>query len=208
MQRTGERYAAARAALLHPTDQPETAGEPPLATSDESIRERTGRGWEEWFDLLDDWGAAERTHREIARWIAEQQGAVPLAWNVQAVAGSYERARGVRAVGEHSDGFRAGATKTVAVPIERLYDAVVEPAERKRWLPDGELRTRKTTRPKSAHFDWGADGSRVHVIFAAKGETRSTVTVSHERLANAAERDRMKSYWRDRVTTLKQVLER
>ena len=29
-------------------------------TSDEAIRQQTGRGWEEWFDLLDEWGAAER----------------------------------------------------------------------------------------------------------------------------------------------------
>ena len=75
---------------------------------------RTGRGWEEWFDLLDDWGAAERTHRETARWVAERQDAHPLAWNVQAVVSSYERTRGLRAPGEHADGFAITATKTVA----------------------------------------------------------------------------------------------
>ena len=69
--------------------------------------ERTGRGWEEWFDLLDEWGAAERTHRENARWLAEQQGLDPLAWNVQAVVGSYERVRGLREAGEHADGLLA-----------------------------------------------------------------------------------------------------
>jgi ubiquinone/menaquinone biosynthesis C-methylase UbiE len=35
--------------------------------------------WEEWFELLDEWGAAERTHREIARWVAARQGVEPLA---------------------------------------------------------------------------------------------------------------------------------
>ena len=206
MQKTGESYAAARTALLSPTE-PKGTEEPPLATSDESIRERTGRGWEEWFDLLDEWGAADRTHREIARWVAEQQGIVPLAWNAQAVAGSYERARGLRAIGEHPDGFRAGATKTVAVPAERLFDAFVDASKRRRWLPDGELRKRKATKPKTAHFDWGDDGSRVHVVFTAKDEAKSTATLSHERLADAGSRDRMTAYWRDRVATLKQVLE-
>src|SRR5919197_1551756 len=117
MEKTGESYTAARASLL---TAEEDGAKAVLSTSEATIRERTGRGWEEWFDVLDDGGAAERTHREIARWVAEKQGAVPLAWNVQAVVGSYERARLGRAVGEHPDGFTITATKTVAVPVEKL----------------------------------------------------------------------------------------
>lgn len=209
MEKTGESYTAARTSLLHASAKPEpTEEEQPLATSDAEIRRRTGRGWEAWFDLLDEWGAAQRPHREVARWVAEQQGIEPLAWNAQAVARSYERARGLRAVGEHADGFRVSATKTVAVPVDRLYDAFVDTAERERWLPDGKLSTRKATKPTSARFDWGDDGSRVHVTFTAKDDSKSTATVSHERLADAEERDRMKTYWRDRVTALKRELER
>ena len=163
-----ELHGGARAAARRATSR--AARRLALATSDETIRERTGRGWEEWFDLLDEWGAAERTHREIARWLAEQQGIHPLAWNAQAIAGSYERARGLRAVGEHEDGFAITASKTVAVPVERLYDAFVDASLRERWLPDGELRERTATKPRSARFDWGEDGTRVHVTFAAKGE--------------------------------------
>jgi uncharacterized protein YndB with AHSA1/START domain len=208
MAKTGESYTAARLVLLGPPVEAGPSEEPVLVTSDEKIRERTGRGWEEWFDLLDEWGAPERTHREIARWVAEQQGLEPLAWNVQAVVGSYERARRGRAVGQHPDGFRAGVSKTVAVPVEQLYDAFVEPAKRRRWLPDGELRRRTATKPRSARFDWDGDGTRVHVTFTAKGDDKSTVSISHERLADAQERDRMKAYWRERTTALKQELER
>jgi hypothetical protein len=131
MEKTGESYTAARTALLTPPQKPRTAEKPPLATSDLEIRRRTGRGWEEWFDLLDEWGAAERTHRK-----------------------------------------------------------------------------RKATKPTSAHFDRGDDGIRVHVTFTAKGEDKSTATLSHERLAHSEERDRMKAYWRDRTAALKQELER
>jgi hypothetical protein len=209
MQKTGESYTSARSALLAPApDEPELASKPVLATSDANIRERTGRGWEEWFDQLDEWGAADKPHREIARWVADELGVEPLVWNAQAITGSYERARGGRAVGQHEDGFRVSASKTVAVPVERLFDAFVEPAKRKRWLPDGGLRKRTSTKPKSARFDWGDDGQRVHVTFAAKGGDRSTLTLSHERLADAAERDRMKIYWRERTASLKEQLER
>jgi hypothetical protein len=209
MEKTGESYTAARTALLSPApEEPKPAGKRVLATSDESIRQRTGRGWEEWFDVLDEWGAAERSHREIAIWVAERQGVVPLAWNAQAVAGSYERARGLRAVGEHADGFRASITKTVAVPVERLYEAFVDPSRRTRWLADVELHERTATKPRSARFDWGDSRSRVHVTFTAKDVNKSTATVSHQRLADAKEADRMKTFWRDRITTLKEELER
>ena len=209
MQKTGESYTTARAKLLSPSsDRDEPASKPVLVTSDEEIRRRTGRGWEAWFDLLDAWGAPERTHREMARWVAEQQRLDPLAWNVQAVVGSYERARRGRAVGEHPDGFRAGASRTVAVPVAELYEAFVDASSRDRWLPDGKLRERTATEPRSARFDWADDGQRVHVTFAEKGAHRSTVTVSHERLADAQERDRMKAYWRDATAALKQELER
>ena len=204
MEKTGESYTAARAQLL----TADAAEQPPLATSDARIRERTGRGWEEWFDLLDGWGAAERTHRETARWVAEQLGIHPLAWNAQAITGSYEQARGLRAVGEHATGFSITASKTVAVPVERLYDAFVDPDLRATWLPDAQLRERTATKPRSARFDWGDGATRVHVTFAAKGEDKSTATVAHERLDGAAEADRMKAYWRERVTVLKQALER
>jgi hypothetical protein len=207
MEKTGESYTAARVKLLA-SEEPKAAEKPALATSDEAIRRRTGRGWEEWFDLLDEWGAAERPHREIARWVAEQQGIEPLAWNAQAVAGSYERAHGLRAVGEHPDGFRVTATKTVAVPVDRLYDAFVDESLRERWLPDGELRERTATKPKSARFDWGDSGTRVNVTFIAKGKAKSTAALQHERLADAEEADRMRTHWRDRVATLKEVLER
>lgn len=206
MEKTRESYTAARASLLA-ADEPEATTRPALATSDEAIRRRTGRGWEEWFDLLDEWGAAERTHREIARWVAEQQGVVPLAWGAQAVVGSYELARGLRVVGEHPDGFAVTASKTVAVPVDRLYEAFVDESLRRRWLPDGELRQRTVLKPRSARFDWGDGATRVNVTFTAKGEAKSTAALQHQRLSDAAEMERMKAYWRDRVAVLKELLE-
>ncbi|MGH9110705.1 MAG: hypothetical protein ACRDZN_00125, partial [Acidimicrobiales bacterium] len=109
MDKTGESYTAARATLLaaseEPTEPTETTETTPpvLATSDAEIRRRTGRGWEEWFDLLDGWHADELTHREIARQVAGELGIEPLAWEAQAITVSFERARGLRAVGQRTD---------------------------------------------------------------------------------------------------------
>jgi uncharacterized protein YndB with AHSA1/START domain len=121
---------------------------------------------------------------------------------------TYERARGLRAVGEHADGFAITASKTVAVSVDRLYDAFVDESLRKRWLPDGELRERTASKPRSARFDWGDGKTRVNVGFTAKGEAKSAAALQHERLADAEEAERMKAFWRERIVTLKEVLER
>jgi hypothetical protein len=207
MEKTGESYTAARAMLLR-GGEPGGAVEVRLATSDEKIRQRTGRGWEEWFEVLDEWGAADRSHRETARWLAEQQGLHPLAWNVQAIAASYERARGLREPGEKDDGYAITASRTVGVPVGKLYDAVVDESLRAGWLPDGRLSLRRATKPKSARFDWGDGQTRVNVTFLAKGEDRSTIAVEHRRMDSADEAQRMKSYWRARIAALKGELEK
>jgi hypothetical protein len=206
MARTGESYTAARATLLA-ADEQTGSGRPPLAASDERIRARTGRGWEAWFALLDASGMAERPHLEIARWVADQLGAELLDWDSQAVATSYERARGLRAVGERADGFAVSASRTVAVPVEELYDAVLDGSRRRGWLEGDELLARTVTRPRTARFDWGDGSTRVMMTLEAKGPGKSTVTVEHSRLADAEQRDRTGDAWRARLTTLKSLLE-
>ena len=206
MEKTGESYTAARAMLLSAEEAKGTA-KPVLATSDEAIQRRTGRGWEEWFDLLDEWGAPDRTHRETARWVADLQEIEPLAWNAQAVVSSYERARGLRAVGEHPEGFAVTVSRTIAVPAGRLYEAFVEESVRERWLPGARMRERTATKPKSARFDWSDGTSRVNVTFLEKGEAKSTVALEHSRLADCEDRERMKAWWRERLTALRSGLE-
>jgi hypothetical protein len=205
MEKTGESYTAARATLLA-AGEPKPPEEPVLTTSNEAILRRTGRGWEEWFDLLDEHGAVEWPHKEIARWLREEQGVD--GWGAQSVTVSFERARGLRAVGERPEGFSITAQKTVAVSVDRLYDAFVDESLRERWLPDAELLERTATKPKSARFDWGGGESRVVAWFTAQDDSKSTVALEHARLADAEEAERMKAFWRERVAALREELER
>ena len=204
MEKTGESYSAARASLLA-ADETKATERPTLTMSDDAIRRRTGHGWEHWFDLLDEWGAPERSHTEAARWLREEQDTG--GWTAQAIVVYYERARGLRAVGEHADGFTVTASKTVGVPVDRLYEGFVDESLRREWLPDSELRERTATKPKSARFDWDGGDTRVVVGFEAKGDAKSTASLAHEKLPDAAAAERMKAFWRERVAALKDVLE-
>ena len=95
----------------------------------------------------------------------------------------------------------------MAVPVDRLYDAMVSEPARTAWLPDAQLSERTATRPRSARYDWGAGATRVNVTFLARGEAKSTIALEHRRLADAGEAARMKAYWRERLVALKGALE-
>jgi hypothetical protein len=209
MEKTGESYTAARANLVAGNGgSPEstaTAPPPVFTISEEAIRRRTNRGWEEWFDLLDEHEATDLGHGEIASWLMEEHRVD--GWGAQSITVSYERARGMRAVGERPDGFAISASKTIAVPADALYDAFLDDATRRAWLPDDALSPRTATKPRSARFDWGDGTTRVNVGFEVKSDDRSTVFVSHERLPDAAEADRAKERWRAALAGLKQNLE-
>ena len=92
-------------------------------------------------------------HRDIARKVASELGIEPLVWEAQAVTYSYERARGMRVVGQRADGFAVSVSRTMAVPAEAAFDAFAGAPERAAWLPDGTLSERTATRPTSLRFD-------------------------------------------------------
>jgi hypothetical protein len=62
--------------------------------SDDSVLRRTGKGWSEWLEVLDECGAAERGHTASARHLRDSYGVSP--WWAQAITVRYEYERGLR----------------------------------------------------------------------------------------------------------------
>jgi hypothetical protein len=174
--------------------------------ADEVVRANTGRGWDEWFALLDEWGATERSHTDIARWLSTGHGVD--GWWAQGVTVGYERARGLRAPGQRRGGlFEATASKTVAVPVDRLYQAFADPAVRERWLPGASVEVRTAHPGKSIRAGWDDGSTRLVIGFTARGDAKSQVALVHERVPDAETAERLKAFWRERVAVLKRVLE-
>lgn len=174
--------------------------------SEVGVRRATGRGYAEWFDALDAWGAPGRPYREIADWLAGTHGVSD--WWAQKLIVEYEEARGLRPPGIRPDGtFEVGATKTVAVPVPRLFAAFVDTDLRERWLPGAAMRQTTTHPERSVRFEWGDGASRIAASFSAIGKGKSQVAVQHTSLPDAKTAAEMKAFWRDRVAALKSVLE-
>ena len=211
MQKTGESYTAARAHLLQKPHQPRQPQPPRPAAyatlagmSDATIKAKTGCTWERWVQALDRVQAHTWPHREIARHVSARYKTP--AWWAQMVTVGYERIRGLRQIGQRRGGlFEARKSKTVAVPVRRLYRAFSDPRTRARWLPGVNMKIRRATPAKSARVTWN-DGTSLEAYFAPKGEAKSQVVVQHGRLPTRQAAAQMKQYWAERLDVLGAVL--
>jgi hypothetical protein len=209
MTKTGERYAAARRHVVDADPPAEPPALPPRVAepgmTDAAIARGTGRGWDDWFGLLDAWGASGRPHRAIAGYIREEHRID--GWWAQAVAVGYERARGLRAVHETSRGFEVSVSKTLAAVPGDVMAAFTQARRRNRWLEPGLLRARAGAggAGRSARFDVPADGTSVGIRLEPRGVGRTTVTVTHGRLTGAADVTAHRAAWKGRLERLSEL---
>lgn len=175
-------------------------------SSQTGVRRATGRDRDEWFALLDTWGAGGRPFREIADWLMGEHDL--SRWWAQKLIVEYEQARGLRPTGVRRGGtFSATASKTVGVPVERLFEAFADARLRGRWLPGAKMRVRTTEQGRSARFDWEDGGTRVNATFTDKGKAKSQVGVEHAHLPDTKSAEEAKVFWRERLSALKERLE-
>jgi uncharacterized protein YndB with AHSA1/START domain len=198
MAKTGESYTAARRHAVGPKEElrAEDLGQP-----DAKVRQNTGKGWREWLRTLDTWGAKERKHKDTATYLMEQHG-VP-GWWAQTITVGYERARGIRAKHQSLDGtYQVSVSKTFPAGVGKLFKAFAEATERNKWLERGTLKVRTKHQNRSVRFDFQDGASRVVASFDAKARSKTTVTVQHERLADADAVEEMRGFWKEHLNRL------
>ena len=201
MKKTGESYTAARAELVKKSNQDlaERAG-----MSDKVVSAKTGRAWEEWVRLLDARGARSMIHGDIAKYLYEEQG-VP-GWWAQTVTVGYERIRGLRDIGQRRSGeYEASKSKTLPVPLGKLFRAFTVARTRERWLPGVKWTVRTTVADKSIRVTW-EDGTSVELYFVPKGPEKSQVAIQHRKLRTKAQAAEAKAYWGERLEGLAKLL--
>lgn len=209
MSKTGERYATARGHVLQKRARLESArvrlADTAERPSDDKVVDVTGKKWDTWFSILEQWGAREKSHGETAAYLMEEHS-VP-GWWAQAITMWYQRSRGLRLKHQQADGFTIYASKTIAVRPEVLFDAFVNPESLQAWLADGPMSLRTARPHRTARFDWQDGSTRVNVSFDEKGPGKTTVAVAHERLPDPDEAELAKAAWRERLTVLKKYVE-
>jgi hypothetical protein len=202
MKKTGEAYTAARLQLLHKKSEPKADHAALAGMSDSAISKRTGRTWAQWVRVLDAAGAAEKPHRDIARYVSSLGLS---SWWSQTVTVGYERIRGLRERGQRrGGGYEANKSRTFPVPVEELFDAFANARKRRRWLPV-KVAVRSATPHKYFRMTW-EDGAPVQAGFTSRGPSKSAVAVTHEKLPDRAAADAARKNWSEYLDRLGEVL--
>jgi uncharacterized protein YndB with AHSA1/START domain len=145
------------------------------------------------------------SHAAIARHLSETYGCPD--WWSQMVTVGYEQAKGLRVAHQTASGFSASASKTIAVPVAKLYKAWTDVKLRDKWLiGTKKMVIRKATPNKSIRINWTDGKTSVEVMFYPKGVAKSQVAVQHSKLDSAKAVEIMKKCWKGALEKLESQL--
>ena len=170
--------------------------------SDDAVKAKTGKKWDEWFKVLDKAGARMMEHKEIAELVQNQLGLTP--WWGQMVTVGYEQERGMRAKHQRGVRYEVDRSKTIDVPIETVWAAWHDPEMLARWLPETRFEVTKSTPPRILHLKWPDDTHVVVMLQERAGKTK--VVVSHERVQVSGEVKQLQDFWSAALDRLKDAL--
>jgi uncharacterized protein YndB with AHSA1/START domain len=184
--------------------------------STESVREATGRGWDDWLKTLDAAGAEDWDHKEIVAYLGREHGEATSSWRRQSITVGYEQARGKRVVGETAEtAFQVGVQKSVDATVTEVWDRITSRPDL--WLGEGasvdlaegtpyhgpgvsgEIRVVKRgdrLRMSWQPDDWPAPATLQLTL--SETESGKTAIQAHlEKLPDASAREAMRTRWRE-----------
>ena len=175
--------------------------------TDAALVKRTGKTLEQWGALLDKAGAKKEkwTHQQVTAFLDDypELGA----WWGQMTAVAYEQSRGLREKFQKCDGeFAASGSRTLNVPIAKLYSAFSDAKQRERWLPGAQFEITTETKNKSIRAKWDGGASRVSINFYPKAAGKAQVAVDHMKLPSSKASADQKAYWFDALNRLEELV--
>lgn len=193
MIETGERYNAARRALIEQAKDRDDRGwvsEP--EHPDEVVCANTGRGWEEWRSVIDAWPGHADGHTAVAAWLQQEYDVD--GWWAQAVTVGWERTTGRRLPYQRADGtFTANKSATITTDHDALREMLLDQTGRADLFPglDPELRSR----PGSKNVRISLQQGTAEINLTPKENGRVTVTVAHAKLESPEHVEQWKGFW-------------
>ena len=169
-----------------------------------AIAKGTGKPWQDWLAFLESIGARDLPHGQIARKVLDTGEA--SAWWAQGIAVAYEQHIGRRVRGQRNDGaFEVAVGRTVSGSTDDVLAL---------WLDamagceavDGVALAGPPTVSETAKWRYWrcalGDGSRLVATIGHRGEGKAGITVTVEGLADIADRERWRAYWKSALAAL------
>ena len=173
-----------------------------------SIEKATKKSWKQWVIDLDESGARELSHADLASKLYDElEGALKNhGWWAQGITVAYEQHIGRRVPGQLANGlFEFAVSKTVKAPRSVLFAQTATWFEGRAKLNGHDvLKSRTTETPKRSNWRCDfADGSKFAATVEGNDE-KSKLVLSHTDVPTKAEADDWKLFWRDAAEDLTQ----
>lgn len=174
--------------------------------TDDAVAKATGKSWKEWISLLDKVKASNLPHKEIAKLLHDKHGL--SGWWSQMITVGYEQAKGLRKAHERPEGFQISRSKTIDAPVTRIFRLISDNRMRSGWLDSRNFKISRKNENKNVRARW-KDGKTLLSIelYYKKDKSKTQVVIQHSRLQSAAQAEKMKKYWGDRLDNLKTMAE-
>lgn len=165
--------------------------------SDSAIKRSTGVSWTTWLERLNQMGAQDLSHKEIAtRLVSDYQIA---GWWAQSLTVRYEQSIGRRRPGQNNAGdFSVSVSKTLAGSLDEGLDWWLQKIHSRTEFNSTPIVTSSTTKTEK----WRnyrlvlEDGSRVAVGIYAKTPAKASFSLQHDKLPTSEAAEAWRMYWK------------
>lgn len=165
--------------------------------SDITIEKATGAPWSTWMDRLEQMGARDLTHKEIAVNLAEHYHVA--GWWAQSLTVRYERVIGRRKIGQNNKGeFSVGVSKTLPTTIDEAFHRWLRAVQSRTEFNGVAIVSSSTTETEKWRNYRAAlkDGSRIVVGIYAKTPAKAGLGLQHEKLVSAETAEDWRVFWK------------
>jgi hypothetical protein len=159
----------------------------------------TGRGWDEWCDLIEAWPGHTDGHGAIAKWIQAEHDIG--GWWAQSVTVGYERIRGIRLPHQMADGtFTASKSRTISADPELIAKLLRHAEDHADLFPGHPTELRSRPEAKTVRIAIG--GGLATFGVTAKDADRCTISIQHQKLETLEDVEQWKFYWQEWLDAL------
>lgn len=168
--------------------------------SDKVLKEKTGKGWEEWINILDKDKAIEMNHKEMATHLCNKYKVD--SWYAQTISNGYEKEKGLRVKHEKATGdFEISKTKVFNIEHSKLFDLVKNLIEKDFF---GHVEITTLNENKNIRLK-GSDKNSFSFDFYNK-ENKTQLVIQQFKIKDSNEAEEMKKFWSNKLKELEEKI--